>query len=344
MKKSVVLFMALVLVLLITGCSQNNQEANAEEVTQEEANAEEVTQEVVADEAEEKASQFPFDLVTYNDMTVTFTHVPERIISANANAGQQLMEMGLGDKIVGTYYNNAAISEQYKEEFDSKPVLAEKAPALEIVLEKNPDFIYGRSSAFSEKNIGTHDDLSELGIMTLSSIEGYAVGPTMDVVYQDFINLGRIFDKEERANEIIDGMKAQIAEVEAKLEGVEPVTVFLYDSGTDSAYTCGDNLATEIMRLAGGINPFGELEKTWNKVNWEDVVQTEPDYIVICNYGSTPLQEKIDFLKSNPALADLKAVKEEKFVPVTLIEVFASARCSETVEYFAKAFHPEAFE
>lgn len=45
-------------------------------------------------------SVFPFTLVTKDDQEVTFTHVPERVISTNPNAGEELMALGLGDKII----------------------------------------------------------------------------------------------------------------------------------------------------------------------------------------------------------------------------------------------------
>ena len=43
--------------------------------------------------------------------------------------------------------------------------------------------------------------------MSLSSIEGYKLGADLDDVYQDFYNLGRIFQVEDRAEEVVNGMK-----------------------------------------------------------------------------------------------------------------------------------------
>ena len=170
-------------------------------------------------EAQTEASAFPFTLVTKDDQEVTFTHVPERVISTNPNAGEELMALGLGDKIIGTCYNNAQLPEQYRDEYESKPKISEDTgyPSLEVVLDLDPDFIYGRSSAFSDKDtaIATHDTLSSYGIMSLSSIEGYKLGCDVEDVYQDFYNLGRIFQVEDKANEVVDGMKTKIAEVES---------------------------------------------------------------------------------------------------------------------------------
>ena len=72
-------------------------------------------------EAQTETSAFPFTLVTKDDQEVTFTHVPERVISTNPNTGEELMALGLGDKIIGTCYNNAQLPEQYRDEYESKP-------------------------------------------------------------------------------------------------------------------------------------------------------------------------------------------------------------------------------
>ena len=82
------------------------------------------------------------------------------------------------------------------------PNLGDAALSLETILDQEPDFVYGRSSAFSEKNNTTHDTLTQYGIMSLSSIEGYTLGADVDVVYEDFYNLGRIFDMEEKQSRL----------------------------------------------------------------------------------------------------------------------------------------------
>lgn len=292
------------------------------------------------------AAAFPFELVTDNDAVVTFTHVPERVLAANPNAGEQLMALGLGDKIIATSYNNAAVAEAFRAEYESKPSLTtSEQPTLEVVLALNPDFIYGRSSAFGKKGIADHDTLTEHGIMSLASIEGYKLGADVDDVYQDFYNLGRIFQVEDRAEAVVSEMKARIGAVEAVVKDAEPVKVFNFDMQQENgAYTPGNNFTSKLIRRAGGVNVFEHLEKTWNTVSWEAVLEANPDVIVINNYGSTPLEEKIEQLKTNPALSGLKAVQEENFIVVTLPEVFASSRIADTVEKFAKGFHPERFK
>ena len=182
--------------------------------------AEQSQPEATPDSAEaspESDSAFPFSLTTYNDMTVTFDKVPETIIAANTNTADQLLAMGLGDKIVYRCYVNSEINPLYQAEYDSIPILAEQAATLEQLLDVSPDFVYGRSSAFSEKNGTTHDTLTGYGIASLSSIEGYKLGADVEDVYEDFYNLGRIFQLEDRAQEIVSGMQETIAQVCVRL-------------------------------------------------------------------------------------------------------------------------------
>lgn len=63
----------------------------------------------------------PVYLKTKDDAEVTFTHVPEKVLAVNANAGDQLMAMGLGDKIIGRAYTNSKINPKWNDEYEKSP-------------------------------------------------------------------------------------------------------------------------------------------------------------------------------------------------------------------------------
>ena len=71
------------------------------------------------------------------------------------------------------------------------------------------------------------------------------------------------------------------------------------------------------------------------------MVERAPEVIVINDYGDTTLEEKIAQLKENPALATVPAIQNDRIISVTLCEVFAMT--GDTVEKFARAFHPDCF-
>ena len=291
-----------------------------------------------------EASPFPFTLTTKDGQEVTFTQVPETVIACNPNAGDQLMALGLGDKIIATAYNNSQINPEWRDAYEAIPVAADTYISLETILDLEPDFVYGRSSSFSEKYNTEHDTLSQYGIMSLSSIEGYTVGADVDVVYEDFYNLGRIFQEEDKAEEIVSAMKAQIAAVEEAVAGQEATKVFVFDMAQEEgAYTCGNNFTSKLIEHAGGTNIFNDLDTTWATVSWEEVVERAPEVIIINDYAGDTLDEKIAQLKENPALATVPAIQNDRIISVQLCEVFASSMTGDTVEKFAQAFHPDCF-
>lgn len=339
MKRFSALLFFLTLLLCITACGSH---ADPDAEATRSANAQSINSGLDADPI--STSAFPFTLTTKDDAQVTFTHVPERVIAANANAGDQLMALGLGDKIIATAYTNSDINPQWDAAYKEIPWAAETYISLETILNLEPDFVYGRSSSFTEKYNTEHETLSRYGIMSLSSIEGYTVGADVDVVYEDFYNLGRIFQVEERAEEIVSAMKAQIAAAEEAVAGQDITRVFVFDmSQEEGAYTCGNNFTSKLIEHAGGTNVFSDLDTTWATVSWEEVVERAPEVIVINDYGSTSLEEKVAQLKENPALATVPAIRNDRILSVKLCEVFASSMTGDTVEKFARAFHPDCF-
>lgn len=177
--------------------------------------------------------------------------------------------------------------------------------------------------------------------MSLSSIEGYKLGADLEDVYQDFYNLGRIFQVEERAEELVNDMQAQIAAAEEAVTGQEATPVFVFDMAQEEgAYTCGNNFTSKLIEHAGGVNIFNDLDTTWATVSWETVVERAPEVIVINDYGDTSLEEKIAQLKENPALATVPAIQNDRIISVKLCEVFASSMTGDTVEKFARGLPP----
>lgn len=320
--KSISLTMVLLLgTFVLSGCSSINQEKSKKS----------------------NISYKPFTLETY-ETKVTYDKIPKTIVSFNSHTTENLFALGLGDKIIGTSYNNTEISPEYKQDFDKIEILADKYPSMEVLLGKNPEFVYGRSSAFSEKGVGSVQDMVDNGITPYVSKPTYIEGAKIEDVYEDFENLGQIFKIENKANEVINELQENIKQVQDKIDTVsKKKKVFVYDSGEEQAYTAGQSLQTNLIQLAGGENIFSELEKTWENVNWETVVERDPDYIIINDYDGKTLEEKIEFLKTHPVMKDTRAVKEENFIALPLSSTFAGVRNDDAVKLIAQGLYPEIF-
>ncbi|MFC4078439.1 ABC transporter substrate-binding protein [Salinithrix halophila] len=275
-----------------------------------------------------------------------FTEVPQRAVSLDQNTTENMLALGLEKYMVGTAYRNDQILPKYKREYKKVPVLAERYPSMEALLSVEPDFVYGQIYSFNEKRLATVESYADKGIPAYVTKGNYVEGqPTMDDVYTDLRNLGRIFRVESRAQKRIKQMKEKIDRVQKRVgRQDQPVKVLVYDSGKSGLYTAGRSLETELIRLAGGENVFGDLDKDWAGVSWEEAVKRKPEIIVVNDYGKQSADEKVKEILDNPKLKGTPAVKNKRFVVIPLTGAFEGVRNADTVETLAKGFFPEKFE
>lgn len=293
---------------------------------------------------EEKASDKVESLVISNDVEgevvdIEYTEVPERVVSLAGFTTEMLLALGLEDKIVGYAFQDNEVLPQYKESFEKLNAIAKTGqPSVESVLELEPDFYIG----WAGSETYTYDFLTQNGMTTYTPRVEYSTLTTMEEVYEDFENLGKIFKVEDKAKEIIDTMKSEIEEVEKRVKDKETKSVFIYDSGEEEAFTAANGLPSELIKSAGGKNVFEGGNKNWIRASWENVVEANPEYIIIMTYsGSENVDEKIEFLKNHEALKDIDAIKNENFLVLGLTDVTAGERNADAVKTIADFLHPE---
>jgi len=295
----------------------------------------------------EAAANDAYSPATVENMgrTLFFKEAPKRAVSLNQHTTEIMLALGLEKSMVGTAYMDDEILPELKDKYAAIPVLAEKYPSLEVLLGVEPDFVYGRKSAFGENGVGSVESLKEKGIEAYVAKGTYVPFGTLGDVYEDIASLGRIFNVKAKADALIESMQTKVKTIKAKVGQPEkPLRVFAFDSGQDTAYTAGKSLSTELIRLAGGINIFEDVEKGWAKVSWEEVVKRDPEVIVIFDYGKPAAGEKIKFLQSHPAMANVTAIKNNHFVVMPLSDVFEGVRNTTALEKLAKGFYPEKFK
>jgi iron complex transport system substrate-binding protein len=163
---------------------------------------------------------------------------------------------------------------------------------------------------------------------------------SMNDLYNDLLNLGRIFNVESRANTLVTGYKKELADFQAHLTPLpSPTKVFVYDSGEEQPFTSGRyGMPTALIEAAGGKNITDDVKKSWTQIGWESVIDRAPDVIVIVNYGDVTAQQKINFLRSNPAFSDIPAVKNNQFTVLEYVEATPGPRNIEAIKHLAKAF------
>ena len=283
--------------------------------------------------------------------TTTYEEAPETAVALSYSIAEIMVALGLEDKIVAiapSMYILDQVSEEYRKTVGSFPVLEGSygVPTLETVLDTGAEFVFGDAYSFYANSVGTVEDFEAAGVNIYATEGTYVEDATFENIYNDIINIGKIFRVEERAGELVAQLREREAAVEASVAGLEPVRVFYFDSDTGGGVdmsTVGDTgLQSLMLEMAGAENIFSDVEGQFVAVSWEDVVDRDPEYIIVCDYyGEGYAEEKIAELKANPATMDMDAVVNDRFIVVPGMAMFPSLECMDAVELIAAGLHPD---
>lgn len=72
-------------------------------------------------------------------------------------------------------------------------------------------------------------------------------------------------------------------------------------------------------------------------------MKRDPEVILIYDYDTPSADQKINSLLKNPALANVSAIKNKRFVVLPLSDVFEGVRNATAVQIIAKGLHPDKF-
>jgi iron complex transport system substrate-binding protein len=281
------------------------------------------------------------------DREVIFDAPPARAISHDVNLTEMMLVLGLRDRMVG--YTGISgwktLDEESRAGVAELPELSAKYPTREVLAGAEPDFFFaGWNYGMKVGGEVTPETLEPLGIKTYELTESCIhIGPkaksSMDDMYNDILNLGRIFGVEAKAEGLVAGYRARLDEVTKTVDRSTPLRVFVYDSGEEAPFTAGAYaMPTALIEAAGGKNVMDDLEKSWSEIGWEPVVERNPEVIVIVNYGDVTAEQKIAFLKGNPAFASIDAVRNDRFVVLDYVEATPGPRNIKAVEKLVAGF------
>ncbi len=247
---------------------------------------------------------------------VTFDAPPERVVTIKSTSTEMLLALGLGDRIIGTAFQDGPVPDEWADAAADLPVLAERMPSQEVVYAAEPDLVYaGWESAFSAEAAGDRADLAALGVASYVQPAACqsAEQPAkldFDEIFREIAEVADIFDVDATA--LLDAQRAELAAIEPA-DG--DLTALWWSSGTDTPYVgAGIGAPQLVLETAGLANIASDLDATWSPFNWESVLDADPDVLVLVDATWNSAQKKIDYLTTNPATAHLSAVVNERFV------------------------------
>jgi iron complex transport system substrate-binding protein len=254
--------------------------------------------------------------VTNCGVDVAFPAAPERVITVKSTSTEMLLALGLGDRIVGTAFQDGPVPEQWADEAADLPSLAPMMPSEEAVLELEPDLVYaGWESAFAADAAGERDELAALGVATYVQPAACRSAQQpgeldFDEVFAEIEEVADIFRADAAA--LLDEQRAELRAITPDERGL---TALWYSSGTDTPYVGGGIGAPQLLLDTVGLeNIAGDLDETWSSLSWEAIVDADPDVIVLVDATWNTAESKRQLLETNPATARLDAVVHERYL------------------------------
>jgi iron complex transport system substrate-binding protein len=292
-------------------------------------------------------TRYPVTIESCN-RTVTFEAPPQRAVSNDINLTTMMVALGLQKNMVGysgiSGWNKPP--QQLLSRLGSLPELSGKYPSMETLLAADADFYFaGWNYGMRVGGDVTPQTLASMGIQAYELTESCAQimsreSGALEDVYRDLLNLGRIFDVQDKAEALIADMQRSVKDVQAMVTGKPAPRVFLYDSGEDRPMTAGRLAVPQaLISAAGGRNVMDSVNASWTQVNWESVVASDPEVIVIVDYGEVSAEQKKHFLQTSPALQSISAIQHRRYVVLPYVAVTPGLDNVAAIQTLAAGLH-----
>lgn len=221
---------------------------------------------------------------------------PTRVVCLVPSASEILFEIGAGKAIIGLTYHDATLEGA-----------AEKAvvggffmPSVERIKTLQPDLII--LGPFHKQIM---EDLKDTKI-PLFVYETQSIETSLE----DILSLGKIFNRETQARQVVKKNRLEIAHIQKKLARAVPNSRkrVIRLMGRDKIMTPGNtSFQNELIRLAGGIPPdFGKkgsvvevTKKEWQTFNPDVIYGCGNDREAAKKFFSRPGWKEVDAVKNN---------------------------------------------
>lgn len=250
---------------------------------------------------------------------ITIDAAPERVVTIKSTATEMLLSLGLGDRIVGVGFQDGPLPPHLALAGAGLPILSDKLPSQEVILEVEPDFIYGGwESNFAADGAGERPTLAGLGVATyVAPAACRSIKPaklTFEQLFDQIGELGTIFDAKDAANRLVADQQAALNAIAPDPRGL---TALWYSSGTKTPYVgAGSNAPAMIMEALGLTNIYADIDEGWTSASWEAIVDANPDAIVLVDAAWNSAEQKKTLLAENPITSQLDAVINQRYLVI----------------------------
>jgi iron complex transport system substrate-binding protein len=165
---------------------------------------------------------------------------------------------------------------------------------------------------------------------------------TLEEVWADIQRVGEAVGVESDA--VIAALQQRVTTVQQQTQAFSHRPRVASIEWTDPLMAAG-NWVPELVALAGGENLFGSVGQHSPWMQWEELLQADPDLLVTmpCGFDLEQTQKAIADLTQNPHWQTLRAVQQRQVYLTDGNQYFnrPGPRLVDSLEILAEIFHPE---
>ena len=165
-------------------------------------------------------------------------------------------------------------------------------------------------------------------------------------VLEDVRRVGRATDSEATAETVVARMQGRIDTITQRAALADRQPQVLHLEWTDPLM-CGGHWVPEMVELAGGANCFGDKESGSFPLEWDAVVESQPDVIVLmpCGFEVPRALEDVPLLEAKEGWSSLPAVQNDRVFAIDASNYTSRSgpRLVTGLEILAEMIHPELF-
>ncbi len=169
---------------------------------------------------------------------------------------------------------------------------------------------------------------------------------TLSDVWAGIVRVAEALGVPERGTELVKNLKQRVFAIPAMARTLPPGPTVACIEWIDPLMAAG-NWMPELVEMAGGINLFGEAGKHSPWMAWEELVQKDPNVIVVlpCGFDIKRTREEMPALTRRPGWSRLRAVQTGRVYVSDGNQYFnrPGPRLVESLEILAEVLHPAVF-
>jgi iron complex transport system substrate-binding protein len=168
---------------------------------------------------------------------------------------------------------------------------------------------------------------------------------TLDDVIESIVVAGRMLEREDRARELADSLRARVDAVRRTSLRLPSIRVLAVE-WSDPPFA-GGHWVPDMIEVAGGTNLVTAKGEPSRRMTWREAADATPEVVVFmpCGYYLEEAEEEAHRLYDSPDFAATPAAREGAVYAVDASAYFSrpGPRIVDGLEIMAWAIHPDAF-